>query len=136
MMHSAQEGFPVNASTLAKKAYANPKQPTRTPRGTEYELFARITHRLKQAAKGNNSANFAALAQAIFENRRLWTALASDVATPGNGLPPALRARLFYLNEFTQAHSRKVLAGEASAEVLVDINTAIMRGLRSEGGQE
>lgn len=125
----------MNASTLAKKAYANPEQPTRTPRGTEYELFARITHRLKMAAK-DNAGNFAALAQAIFENRRLWTALASDVAMPGNGLPDALRARLFYLNEFTQVHSRKVLAGEASAEVLVDINTAIMRGLRSEGGHE
>ena len=49
-------------------------------------------------------------------------------------LPPALRAQLFYLYEFTDQHSRKVLAGNASIEVLVDINTAVMRGLRGETG--
>ena len=125
----------MNASTLAKKAYANRDKPTRTLRGTEYELFAQITHRLKQAALGGK-ANFAALAQAIYDNRRLWTALASDVASPDNALPQTLRARIFYLNEFTQLHSRKVLSGDATAEALVDINTAIMRGLRAERGAE
>ncbi|MGD9917179.1 MAG: flagellar biosynthesis regulator FlaF [Paenirhodobacter sp.] len=125
----------MNATILAKTAYANPGQPTRTARGTEYELFARITHRLKQACI-DTDGNFSVLARALYENRRLWTALAADVALPANELPEQLRARLFYLNEFTQAHSRKVLSGEASAEVLIDINTAIMRGLRREGGAE
>lgn len=125
----------MNATILAKTAYATPGQPTRTARGTEYELFARTTHRLKQAGLDANG-NFPMLARALYENRRLWTALAADVALPTNGLPEQLRAQLFYLNEFTQAHSRKVLAGEASAEVLIDINTAIMRGLRREGGAE
>ncbi|WBL33282.1 flagellar biosynthesis regulator FlaF [Sinirhodobacter sp. HNIBRBA609] len=121
------------ATTLAKTAYGNPAQPTRTLRGTEYELFARITHSLKQSSAGGPT-QFAALAAALYENRRLWTTLAADVASPENGLPSELRARLFYLNEFTQIHSRKVLAGAASANVLVEINTAIMRGLRHEDG--
>ena len=124
----------MNASSLAIKAYANPEQPTRTLRGTEYELFARITHKLKRASETAGGASFASLAQAVYENRRMWVALAADVALPQNELPPQLRARLFYLNEFTQAHSRKVLAGAASVDVLIDINTAIMRGLRTEGG--
>lgn len=126
----------MNASSLAIKAYANPEQPTRTLRGTEYELFARITHKLKRASESRNRAAFAALAQAIYENRRMWLALASDVALPQNGLPQQLRARLFYLNEFTQVHSRKVLSGTATADALIDINTSIMRGLRTEGGAE
>lgn len=125
----------MNASTMARKAYANPAHPTRTPRGMEYELFARITHRLKQA-NHRGVTRFAQLAQAVYENRRLWTALASDVASPENALPEMLRARIFYLNEFTQLHSRKVLAGEASADILIEINTSIMRGLRAEGGTE
>lgn len=125
----------MNASTMARKAYANPAQPTRTPRGMEYELFARITHRLKHAVDGG-ATNFVQLAQAVYENRRLWTALASDVALPENALPEMLRARIFYLNEFTQLHSRKVLAGKASAAVLVEINTSIMRGLRADGGTQ
>lgn len=125
----------MNATTLAKTAYANPGQPTRTQRGIEYELFARVTRRLKAAAQATKE-HFPALAEALYENRRLWTVIAVDVASPENALPAALRARLFYLNEFTQAHSAKVLRGEASAEVLIDINTAIMRGLRQQGGSE
>ncbi|MDD8022005.1 MAG: flagellar biosynthesis regulator FlaF [Paracoccaceae bacterium] len=125
----------MNATTMAKTAYANPSQPIRTLRGTEYELFARITHRLKQASAGGKG-DFTTLARALYENRRLWTTLAADVASSDNGLPAQLRARLFYLNEFTQMHSRKVLSGEASAAILVDINTSIMRGLRQEGGSE
>lgn len=123
------------ATTLAKTAYANPGQPVRTARGTEFELFARITRRLKQAA-GGGSADFPALAAAIYDNRKLWTVLASDVADPENALPENLRARLFYLHEFTQAQSRKVLSGEASADILVEINTAIMRGLGQSGGDQ
>jgi flagellar protein FlaF len=125
----------VNATILAKTAYANPGQPTRTLRGTEYEIFARVTHRLMQAT-GQAKTNFPAFVRALYDNRRLWTTLAVDVAQPGNELPDSLRARIFYLNEFTQTHSAKVLKGDASVEVLVDINTAIMRGLRREGGEE
>ncbi len=123
----------MNAANLAKTAYAAPDKPTRTLRGTEYEVFARITHRLK-AASALGDAGFASLARAIYDNRRLWTLLAADVADPGNQLPAALRAQIFYLAQFTNLHSSKVLASKATAEVLVDINTSIMKGLREYGG--
>ena len=123
----------MNATTLAKTAYSAPGMPTRTPRGTEYELFARITHRLR-AAQALGGPGFSTLARALHENRQLWTTLAADVANPENRLPPTLRARLFYLSEFTTKHTSRVLAGEATAEVLIDINTAVMRGLRQQGG--
>jgi len=118
---------------LARAAYAAPDAPTRTPRGLEYDLFARITHRIR-AASAQGRAGFPALAAALHDNRRLWTALAADVAAPDNGLPPALRAQIFYLYEFTDQHSRKVLAGKADPAVLVEINSAVMRGLRGDGG--
>ena len=124
----------MNAPNLAQTAYAAPTAPTRTGRGLEYDLFARITHRIKSAAESDGRRAKGAMIRALYDNRRLWTVLATDVADPGNRLPADLRARLFYLNEFTQTHSRKVLAGEASAEVLIDINTAVMRGLRAEQG--
>ncbi|SPH23452.1 hypothetical protein DEA8626_02515 [Defluviimonas aquaemixtae] len=116
---------------MALSAYAGAAIPTRTGRGTEYELFARVTHRLKAAAHGDGDFN--ALVRAVHDNRSLWTALAADVAIETNELPSELRAQIFYLSEFTSAHSRRVLAGEAGVDVLVDINTAVMRGLRSEG---
>lgn len=117
---------------MAKTAYSNPGQPTRTSRGTEYELFARITHRLKAAA-ALDRAQFPALARALQDNRELWAALAVDVAGPGNALPPQLRAQIIYLYEFTMQHTSKVLNGTASADVLIDINTAVMRGLKQGG---
>ncbi|MFB2532010.1 flagellar biosynthesis regulator FlaF [Paracoccus sp. p3-h83] len=121
----------MNSLTLARSAYGAPGDATRTPRETEYEVFARVTRHLRSAA-AQGAAGFAALARAIHDNRTLWTTLAVDVADPGNTLPAALRARIFYLAQFTAEHSQKVLAGAAEVEPLVFINTAIMRGLRQE----
>jgi flagellar protein FlaF len=116
---------------MARSAYAASANPARTPRGTEYEAFARITARLRAASLAG-TPGFPALADALHENRRLWTILASDVAESGNGLSPDLRARIFYLAEFTLQHTSRVLAGDGDAAILVDINTAIMGGLRNE----
>lgn len=119
----------MSAQYLAQSAYASARQTAhRTPRSVEYEVFARITARMR-AALEDPKANFPALVTALHENRRLWTALAADVAESGNGLPEELRARLFYLAQFTREHSRKVLSGEDGADVLVEINAAVMRGL-------
>ena len=118
----------MNAMQMAQAAYGPAAQPTRTPRGVEYEAFARVTSRLK-AVSGNAPARFRELAAAIHDNRRLWTLLAADAADDENMLPKELRARILYLAEFTRLHSGKVLRSAASAEVLVEINMTIMRGL-------
>ena len=119
----------MSASAFAQATYANPQTAIHTQRGIEYQAFARATRRLKQA-EGQSDQPVSELAAALHENQRLWIALAADVARDDNALPPELRAQLFYLNEFTQTHSRKVLGGGGDVNVLVDINTAIMRGLR------
>ncbi|SFT96306.1 flagellar protein FlaF [Sedimentitalea nanhaiensis] len=80
-------------------------------------------------------AGFTSLAEALHDNRKLWNIFAIDVADPGNSLPKDLKARLFYLAEFTNHHTSKVLARQASVEPLLEVNTAIMRGLRSRGSQ-
>tara|TARA_R110002096_G_scaffold329093_1_gene523217 strand:- start:1421 stop:1789 length:369 start_codon:yes stop_codon:yes gene_type:complete len=118
---------------LARSAYGRPDAPVRNQRTVEYDLFARITRGLATAWEGRKS-DHAGLAQAVYDNDTLWRTLAIDVAEPGNALPAPLRAQLFYLYEFTHEHSQKVLAGEASAEVLIDINMAVMRGLRGTYG--
>jgi flagellar protein FlaF len=122
----------VTALDLARTAYASPGTPARTLRGIEYDVFARVTRRLK-SLQGAGARDFPALAAALHDNRQLWSALAADVAESGNGLPGPLRAQLFYLYEFTDQHSAKVLGGTAALDVLIDINSAVMRGLRSDG---
>lgn|GEM_PF-174357 len=116
------------AGTLARTAYAAAAAPARSARSIEYAVFARITRALALAGEG--AGGFPALAAALHDNLRLWGAIAADVAEPGNGLPAGLRAGLFRLAAFTRQHSSAVLAGRAGAEVLVEINTAVMRGLR------
>ncbi len=123
-------------SNPAQSAYGRPDAPARSPRTIEYDLFARVTRALaaaKTATGPAGRADFAAVAKALHDNGRMWRVLATDVAEPENPLPAALRARLFYLYQFTEQHSRKVLDGAAEIGVLVDINTAVMRGLRGEG---
>ncbi|NHB75609.1 flagellar biosynthesis regulator FlaF [Rhodobacter calidifons] len=114
-------------------SYARPEAPTRSQRSVEYDLLAQVTQRLR-SAWASRTTDFPALVRAVTDNMQLWSTLASDVALPGNTLPAALRARLFYLYEFTVHHSRAVLDDKASVEVLTDINMAVMRGLRGEGG--
>ena len=120
-------------STQAGAIYARPEAPQKTPRALEYELLARVTQALTVAWAARKQ-NYSGLMTALDDNLRLWATLAADVAEAGNGLPAPLRAQLFYLYEFTAGHTRAVLDQRGSVEVLVDINTAVMRGLRGEGG--
>lgn len=125
----------MNALLQARQAYSAASAPTRTPRNMEYEVLSRITHRMHSAAK-QGRAGFGALVEALHENNRLWGVLAANVAEGENALPPDLRARLFYLAEFTQIHTSKVLRREASPRPLLEINTAVLRGLRQGGARE
>lgn len=122
----------MNALELARRSYARPDTPARSPRDIEYELLARITRRLC-ATSTRTDTGFGALVSALHDNEEMWRTFAMDVAEPGNGLPAPLRAKLYYLYEFTAQHSAKVRDGSASIDVLIDINTAVMRGLRGNG---
>ncbi|MEL7258600.1 MAG: flagellar biosynthesis regulator FlaF [Pseudomonadota bacterium] len=123
----------MNATLQAQNAYRDQTQSVKTHKETEFDAFARITSRLKRAASlGKNG--FKELASALHDNRRLWTLLASDVASQSNALSPELRARILYLSEFIRQHSTQVLKQTESVDPLIEINTAIMRGLRN-GGQ-
>ena len=118
----------MNAQLMARSAYAGKAGPIGTDRGAEYDAFARCTRALVSVQTGKGG--YPALVQALHDNRCLWTTLAADVSKEANGLPAPLRARIFYLAEFTLHHSRRILAGEADATALIDVNTAVMRGLR------
>ena len=116
----------MNASLMAQAAYAADAAPIRTPRATEYEVFAKATTALRRAS------NAVERARAIADNRALWTLLATEVADPRNPLPRTLRARIFYLSEFVTHESRRVLRGDSDTAALVDVNAAIMSGLNQK----
>lgn len=121
----------MNINAEARSAYAAAASPIRTARTSEYAIFAKVTHKLKDVDETDKAA-FPRLAAAVTDNQRLWGALFEDLIHEGNALPAPLKAQLIGLAEFVRKHSLKVLAGKASVLPLIDINTSIMRGLRGD----
>lgn len=121
----------MNAIAMARTAYTSTAEPIRTERGIEYDAFARITRQLKTS---DPASDYPAYVQALHDNRRLWNVLATSVADPDNELPRDLRARIFYLAEFTAHQTAKILSEGASAASLIDVNTTVMKGLLHQGG--
>lgn len=121
----------MESAALARTGYSQASRQIKSARSIEYDVFARITARLRRAAE--TESDFSELVAALHENRELWTLLAVDLVDPGNGLPTQLKAQLFSLADFTFQHTAKVLFRQADPRVLIDINTSIMIGLRGRG---
>lgn len=122
----------MNASALAIQGYGAHALNTQSDRRGEYETFARVTKRLRDAAL-NAKTHFPRYAKALADNQQLWTALVVDVVDKENELPDSLKARILYLADFTRAHTKKVLSQNASVAPLLEVNIAIMRGLKNDG---
>lgn len=123
----------MNAHSLAATYYGNPSTALKTARSAEYDVIARVTSRIKQEIDGG-AMSFPNLAMALDDNRRLWTEFAVDLASPENHLPISLKVQLLNLAQFIITHTGAIMDGQGSADVLVDINTAIMRGLSGKSG--
>jgi flagellar protein FlaF len=124
----------VNASQLARQAYAPTSFPLKSERAIEAQIVGQVTARLRAAAQAADT-NFPAFVSALHDNRRMWVILATDVADTDNGLTKELRAQIFYLAEFTDHHTAKVLRGEADSDALIEVNTAVLRGLNAGKGR-
>ncbi len=119
----------MDASAQAIAAYGQAQKGATTERGIEYQVFARTSAALS-AAERKGKAGFNDLVQALHDNRRLWDAITGDVVNDDNALSPELRAGLLSLAAFVRQHAAKVLRGHASVQPIVDVNRAVMDGLR------
>lgn len=119
----------MNYYAQAQSAYDLSRQGLQTDRAAEYDTFRKVTAAIKQNMELGDKG-FAGLVSALHQNRRLWTILATEVADKDNKLPAQLRAQVFYLAEFTEVQTRKILRNEGNAQILIEINTSIMRGLK------
>lgn len=122
----------MNATSQALRGYAENSASTRSDRRAEYEIIARVTQELRDSAV-RSKTHFAAYAEALHTNQRLWTGLVVDVANDQNPLPKQLKARIIYLAEFTNHQTRKILREKASVMPLLEVNMALLRGLKKEG---
>jgi flagellar biosynthesis activator protein FlaF len=114
---------------MSLQAYQQAAQRAESPRDTEYRLFAEVTRALMDAARAD-AGDLKTRVAALDWNRRLWTALATDCASPQNRLPDALRASIISLSMFVSRHTSQTIRGGGSLDLLIEVNRSIMQGLK------
>jgi flagellar protein FlaF len=113
---------------MSLQAYQKAATWAESPRQMEYRLFAQVTLALMEAAKTDPN-DFLARVDVLDWNRRVWTALSEDCSSPGNRLPPQLRASIISLAIWVGRHTSAVIRREEQIEPLIEINRTIMQGL-------
>lgn len=101
----------------------------RTERDSEYDAFSYVTRLLRDA---KSSRLGPATVQAIHKNSELWSILATDLAQPDNTLPDETKAGLISLAGFAIRQGFSVLNNVGTIDSLIEVNVAIMKGLRGE----
>lgn len=113
---------------MSLQAYQRAAQRAENPREAEYRLFGQITRALMEAA-AKEATDLKGRMDALDWNRRLWAALATDCADPGNSLPEVVRARIISLSLWVGRHTSAVMRREEEIEPLIEINRMMMQGL-------
>lgn len=125
----------MNSIAFAKSGYSALSQATRSQNSIEFDVIARVTSELDSANK-KRDVDFTSFAAALSKNRRLWTLLAADVASPANKLSQTLKSQIFYLSEFVEKQSKQALKNTQSADALIEINTSLLKGLGQQGARQ
>lgn len=115
----------------ALRGYGHVKRQTASDKHIELQLFSAVTGRLRAQVKKNPTRLSGEMAEVILENAKLWNVLFCDLVGPENKLSGDLKTNLISLAEFTQSHTQRVLRGQASIDILIEINAAIIEGLRT-----
>ena len=116
---------------MSLQAYKSTAERAESPRDIEYRLFGEVTRSLMSAADAAAS-DVQTRMVALDWNRRLWSTLATDCASEGNTLPPAVRAQIISLSLWVNRHSSAVMRSQESFQPLIDVNRSIMQGLRAQ----
>ena len=117
---------------MSLQAYKTAATRAENPREMEYRLFGQVTRALMHASTVDAS-DLATRIDALDWNRRLWSALATDCASPDNAMDKSLRAQIISISLFVSRHSSVVMRGEDNFDALIDINKMIMQGLAGPG---
>ena len=116
---------------MSLQAYQKAAEHAEGPKQTEYRLFGLVTRALMDAEQTDVS-DFNGRMKALHWNRRLWTTLAADCASPDNRLPMQLRASIISLSIWVDKHTSDVMQKNAAIQPLIDINRIIMQGLSGQ----
>lgn len=119
-------------------AYKRTISETENPRQIERRVFSNVTAELETRSESFDLAEGSSdkleilsggLRDTLSYNQRIWQTIRSDLVSPGNSLPPDLRAGLISLSLWVENHTNDVLKGQKKVKPLLDVNRSIIRGL-------
>lgn len=113
---------------MSLQAYKTATARAENPRDAEYRLFGQVTRALMEASRADLT-DVQTRIDALDWNRRLWSTLATDCASPDNALGAALKAQIISISLFVNRHSSAVMRREEDFEPLIEINKMVMQGL-------
>lgn len=125
----------MDVAAQAAHGYQAVRLHTDSPRQLEARLLAEITAGLVRAQRAGKPG-FQDLVAILHRNRTLWEALVADLALDSNALPTPLKAQLIQLGHFVRAFTARILRGEDDVQTLIDVNSAILEGLRGTSTNE
>jgi len=124
---------------MSNSKYQAASVETASPLSVEATAFNRVTAALEQCAREAVIGRLAdptqrverhiRLRDAVYQNSRLWIAILDELVSPDNRLPQDMKQRLASLGATSLTHGRKILAGQATPQLIIDINRAILIGL-------
>ena len=113
---------------MSLQAYQQVSARAESPRELEYRLFGQVTRALIEAAAAD-PLDLKTRMDALDWNRRLWSTLATDCASPDNALPEPVRAQIISLSLWVNKHTSAVIRRKEEFEPLIDLNRIMMQGL-------
>ena len=111
---------------MSAARYAATQNAHAHPRDIELRAF-RYVNGLMAAASDTKSR-----AVALEKVHRMWSIFISDLGSPGNRLPPALRGQLISLGLWAQREAGSRLDDEASLEPLLALHRDMIAGLEAQ----
>jgi len=112
---------------MSLAAYQRVAQVAENPRQTEYRLLADVCRELVDSTR--EGAQTLRRREALDWNRRVWMTFLVDCSQPENALPAALRAKIISLGLWVNRYTDEAMWSDLDLTPLVDVNTAIMKGL-------
>jgi flagellar protein FlaF len=112
-------------------AYAKIDDVLLSPKRAEAKAIAGLTRRMI-AAFSKDETPFSRRVELLHENRRLWQAVMTSVASDHNELPDGLRVGLINLGAYVERVTTELLGGTGDVRVLIEINRRIVAGLSTE----
>ena len=115
---------------MSIQAYQRASAQAESPREAEYRIFGLVTAGLISAQEKGRD-DLPTLSHAIDRNRRLWSLLAQDCASPGNALAAPVKAQIISISMWVSRYSSAVVREGEDITPLIDVNRSMMQGLAS-----